>query len=161
MKTRFSLKYFVIYCRKLGDLIKKHTKIQLDIIFIKTCKRKYLIPTFAKANAAIKHGTKKLKINIALAVLETEIQKKHDEKGKIKKQIGDIKFHLKSSLTLTLYNSLLHRINIAVKSRFKAITTRHLNKLSNLRNKRSTCSSNSNHISFIKTLFIMSYYTLT
>ena len=67
-----------------------------------------------------------------------------------------------SSLKLILYYSLLHRINVAVKSRVKAITTRHLNKLTNLRNKRSTYSSNSNHISFIKnTVYNMSFYTLT
>ena len=101
-------------------------------------------------------------MKIARAVMETEIQNKHDQKGKIKKQIRDIKFQLKSSLTLILYNTLLHRVNVAVKSRVKAITTRHLNKLSNLRNKRSTYSSNSNHISFIKnTICNMSAYLLT
>ena len=71
------------------------------------------------------------------------MQNKHNQKKKIKKQIRDIKFQLKSSLTL-------HRINLAVKSRVKAITTRHLNKLTNLRNKRSTYSKNVNHTSFIE-----------
>ena len=57
---------------------------------------------------------------------------------------------------------MLHRINVAVKNRAKAITTRHLNKLSNLRNKRSTYSKNVNHTSFIKsTVYNMSSYTLT
>ena len=57
---------------------------------------------------------------------------------------------------------MLHRINVAVKSRVKAIATTHLNKLSNLRNKRSTYSKNVNHISFIKnTVYNMSSYTLT
>ena len=136
--------------RKLEDLINKHTKIQQGINFIKTCKREDLIPTFAKVNVAIKHGTQKLKMKIARAVRETEMQNKYDQKRKTKKQIRDIEFQLKSTLPLTLYNTLLHRINVAVKSRVKATTTRHLNKLSNLRNKRSTYSSNSNHISFIK-----------
>ena len=39
--------------------------------------------------------------------METEMQNKHDQKRKIKKQIGDIKFQLKSSLTLILYNIYL------------------------------------------------------
>ena len=81
--------------RKLEDLTNKHTKIQLDINFIKTCKREDLIPTFAKVNVAIKHSTQKSKIYIARAVMETEMQNKH-QKRKIKKQIRDIKFQLKS-----------------------------------------------------------------
>ena len=137
--------------RKLEDLTNKHTKIQLDINFIKTCKREDLIPTFAKVNVAIKHSTQKSKIYIARAVMETEMQNKH-QKRKIKKQIRDIKFQLKSLLTLILYNTLLHQMNVAVTSRVNAIMTRHLNKLSNLCNKRSTGSSNSNHTSFIKCL---------
>ena len=95
---------------------------------MKTCNREDLIPTFTKANVAIKHGTQKLKMKIARVVMETEMQSKRYQKRKIKKQIGDIKFQLKSSLTLILYNTFLHRINVAVKSRVKAITTRHLNK---------------------------------
>ena len=43
--------------RNLEDLIKKHTKIQLDIYFIKPCIKENLIPNFAKVNVAIKHGT--------------------------------------------------------------------------------------------------------
>ena len=115
----------------------KHTKIQLDIDFIKICKWEDLIPTFANVNVAIKHGTQKLKMKIVCAVMETEMQNKHDQKRKIKKQIQDFKFQLKSSLTLILYNTLLHRINVAVKSRVKAIMTGHFDKLSNLGNKRS------------------------
>ena len=101
-------------------------------------------------------------MKIARAVMETEIQNKHDQKRKIKKQIGDIKFQLNSTLTLILYNTLLHRRNVAVKCRVKATTNRHLNKLGNLRNKRFTYSSNSNHISFIKnTVSNTSSYPLT
>ena len=46
---------------------------------------------------------------------------------------------------------MLHEMNVAVKSRVNAITTRHLNKLNNLCNKRSTSNSNNNHRSFLKT----------
>ena len=40
--------------------------------------------------------------------METEMQNKHDQKRKIRKQMRDIKFKLKSLLILTLYNTLLH-----------------------------------------------------
>ena len=66
--------------RKLEDLINKHIKIQLDINFIKTCKRKDLIPTFAKENVAIDHGTQKLKMTIVRSAMETEMQIKHYQK---------------------------------------------------------------------------------
>ena len=67
---------------------------------------------------------------------------------------------VKSSLTLILYSTLLHQINIADKSRAKALMPKHLNKLSNSCNKRSTYCSNS--ISFIKsTVNNMSSYTQT
>ena len=148
--------------RKLEDLITKHTKIQFGIKFMKTCKRDELIPTFAKVNVAIKHGTQKLKIKLARVVMETEIQNKHDQKRKIKKQIRDIKINLKSSLALIFYHTLLHQINIAVKSKVKAITTRHTKKLINLRNKQSTYDNRDNHTSFIKnTVYNMSSYTLS
>lgn len=61
--------------RKLEDFPNKHAKIQLDI------------PSFAKVDATIKRGTQKVEAIIARAVMETEIQSKHDQKGKIKKQI--------------------------------------------------------------------------
>ena len=80
---------------------------------------------------------------------------------KDQKQIRDIKINLKSSLTLILYHTLLHQINIAVKSRVKAITTRHTKKLINLRNKQSTYDNRDNHTSFFKnTVYNMSSYTL-
>ena len=117
--------------------------------------------SFAKINVAIKHDAQKLKMEIELSVLETGMQNKHHQKRKIKKQICDIKFQLKASLTVIFYNSLLHRINVAVKSRAKATMTRHLNKLRNLRKKRSTYSKNVSHTFFIKnTLFKMSSCTL-
>ena len=41
--------------------ISKHRKIQLDISFIKQCKKENIIPTFAKVNVAIRNGTYKRK----------------------------------------------------------------------------------------------------
>ena len=55
-----------------------------------------LIPTFAEVNVVIKLGTQKLKTKIAHSVMEIEMQNKHDQPRKIKKQIWDVKFQLKS-----------------------------------------------------------------
>ena len=60
--------------RKLEVLINKHTKIQLVINFMKTCKMEDLMPTFANVNVLIKHGLIKLKVKIAGALMEAEIK---------------------------------------------------------------------------------------
>ena len=94
--------------------------------------------------------------------MEIERQHKHVQKREIKKQIRDIKFQLKTSLTSILYNTLLHRINVAATIRVKPKATRYLNSSSNLRNNRSIYNSNSNHISYLKnTVCNMLSYPLT
>ena len=50
------------------------------------------------------------------------MQNKHHEKKKQKKEIVDISNHLKGVKDLFLYNSLVHKIELAVKSRFKSIS---------------------------------------
>ena len=55
--------------------------------FIKLCKKEQLIPTFAKVNVSIRNGTCKLKRKIAHLVMETELQNKHREKRKLRKDI--------------------------------------------------------------------------
>ena len=84
----------------------------------------------------MKHATQKLKAKIALAVMETEMQSKYDQKKRTTKQIWDIKLHLKPSLALILYNTLLHQMNVSYKSIFQIMAHRHLNKLNNFLNKR-------------------------
>ena len=69
----------------LEDKITKHRKVKLDIIFIKQCKKENIIPTFAKVNVSIKHGIYELKKKIANIVMETEIQNKHLERQKLRK----------------------------------------------------------------------------
>ena len=46
--------------KTLEDKVTKHLKVKLDIIFIEQCKKENTIPTFAKVNVSIKHGTYKL-----------------------------------------------------------------------------------------------------
>ena len=74
---------------------------------------------------AIRHGTYKLKKKIAQTVMVTELQNKHHERRKLKKDIIKTTSKLKSSISFTMYSTLLHQINIAVKSKSRAITFRH------------------------------------
>ena len=88
-----------------------------DIVFIKLCKKEQLIPIFAKVNVSIRNGTYNLKRKIARLVMETELQNKHREKRKLRKDIRSINMLLSTSLSVIVYNALLHQINIAVKYR--------------------------------------------
>ena len=74
----------------IRDFEKKKTKFEnfvSDIAFIKLCKKEQLITTFAKVNVSIQNGTYKLKRKIASLVMETELQNKHREKRKLRKDI--------------------------------------------------------------------------
>ena len=53
-------------------------------------------------NVPTKDGTQKLKLKISSAVMETEMENKHEQKRKITQQIRDIKIQFKSSLALIL-----------------------------------------------------------
>ena len=117
---------------------KKFEKSVAEIAFTKLCKKEQLIPTFAKVNVSIRNGIYKLKRKIARLVMETELQNKHREKCKLRKDIGGINVLLSTSLSVIVYNALLHQINIAVKSRIKVIKLRHGRKLHNLKLKQET-----------------------
>ena len=93
---------------------------------------------FAKVNVSIRNGTCKLKRKIAHLVMVTELQNKHREKRKLRKDIWSINVLLSTSLSVIVYNALLHQINIAVKSRIKVIKLRHGRKLHNLKLKQET-----------------------
>ena len=62
-------------------------RLTADITFIKLCKVEEIVPTFAKVNLSIKSGSRKLKLRIARLVMESEIQSKHLEKKKLKKEL--------------------------------------------------------------------------
>ena len=71
-------------------------------------------------------------------MIETELQNKHREKRKLRKDIRSLNILLSTSLSVIVYNALLHQINIAVKSRIKVIKLRHGKKLHNLKLKQGT-----------------------
>ena len=65
-------------------------KLKADIIYIKSCKKEELIPTFAKVNSAIKSGGFKIKKKIEKLVMEAEIQDKQSHLRKIRKRYSII-----------------------------------------------------------------------
>ena len=75
---------------------KKFEKSVAEIAFTKLCKKEQLIPTFAKVNVSIRNG--KLKRKIAHLVMETELQNKHREKRKLRKDIRSINVLLSTSI---------------------------------------------------------------
>ena len=63
--------------------------------------------------------------------MEAEIQNKHSEKRKLKKETRKIRTTLKRGLNLIILNTVFHQLNVALKSKFKVVTSRHEKKLSN------------------------------
>ena len=90
-----------------------------DIKYIKTCKKKHLIPTFAKINVSIKNTTHNPRWKILLLVTNAELENKHLEKRKFKNEIKKICKELKWNLSLLVLNTVLLQICVAVKNQLK------------------------------------------
>ena len=104
-------------------------KLNTDIMLLKSCKKENLIPTFAKVNYSIRSGCYKLKQKI---VMNTELQNKHSQIWKFKKETKKICTELKHTVSLLILNTCFHQINTAMKSKLKKITQRNETKLINL-----------------------------
>ena len=76
--------------RHYEKLKAKMTKLKMVIIYINSCKKEDLIPTFAKINLSIKSGSYKLKRKVAKLVMDTELEVKHYQIRKIQKEIRSI-----------------------------------------------------------------------
>ena len=126
-------KDIVTVVKSFEDLKIKYEKVLLDVKFIKTCKQGNLLPKFAKVRLSIKNANNKLKQRIGRIIVEDELQRKHHEKEKLKKDIKPLSIQLKSCLNVLVYSVLLHKINIAFRSRSNAVSKRHDKKLFNLR----------------------------
>ena len=81
--------------RSLEKLETKFTKVSTDIRYIRTCEKEQLIPTFARVNISLKDVSFKLRKKIATIIIEAEIQNKHSEKRKLRKEIRKIRTTLK------------------------------------------------------------------
>ena len=64
--------------------------------------------------------------------MPSEMESKYHEKKNFKKDIVLISNQLKISLSVFLYNAFFHQVNIAVRSRYKVISTRNQKKNKNL-----------------------------
>ena len=80
----------------------------------------------------------------------TELQNKRHERRKLKKGIIKTTLKLKSSLSFIMYYTLLHQMNIAVKSKFRAITFHHKKKLLNLRKKQKQHQQHDTLLLYVK-----------
>ena len=143
-----------------GKITKKFIKVSADIRYIKTCKKEQLIPTFARVNVSLKDVSFKLRKKIDTLIMETEIQNKHLERRKLRKQIRKIRTTLKRGLNLIILNTVFHQLNLALKSKFKAVTSRHQKKLSNLRKKQKTKTMESKNHHIKNTVQNFSLYKL-
>ena len=101
------------------------TKLITDIVCIKSCKKEDLIPTFAKVNLANKIAGYKLKKKVVKPVMVTELQDKHYQILKIRKELRTIAISLKSLLGLILLNAVIHQVEVLILSRLTAIKKRY------------------------------------
>ena len=123
------------------------------LLEFKTCKKEDLIPTFANTRLSVKHGSGKLKKRIDRIIMESEMQVKHQEKKKLKQEIKALSTQLKIALPTLVHTTLLHRSNLAVKSRIKSIAKHYEKKISKFRKRqqksdiksRSQVSKNAMH----------------
>ena len=123
--------------RSFQQLKTKYMKTVADIKFIKLCKTANIIPTFAYENLSIQCGSYNLKKCIARLIMENQLQCKHQEKENAQKELLQLDKKVRLSLNIVIYHTLLHKINIAVKSRLKAISKRHAKKLKLFNNRQN------------------------
>ena len=68
------------HTRSLEDNKSRLMKIEVDISFIKACKTKQLILTFAKVKFSINNVNRKLQYKMVKLVMEAELKDKHNSK---------------------------------------------------------------------------------
>ena len=119
----------VTIVQSFEQLNTKYMKTVTDMKFIKSCETSNVIPAFVNINLSTQYGSYKLKKQIAKIIMENELQCKHQEKEKLKKEILQLHRKLGLCLNMVIYHTLLHQINIAVTSTLKAISKRNPEKL--------------------------------
>ena len=147
--------------RILERLEGKLCKINKDIKFIQLCKTEHLISTFAKVKLAIKSRNAKLQQKLARIIMETEMQQKHLEKRKIRREIVKLSLVFKDSLGLILFNVIMYRLDRSLKLKSNVVSERHIKKLSKLRNQTNSASVENSAIFTRQTVHNFSSYHLT
>ena len=67
---------------------------------MKSCKTEHILPKFVKFRLSNKYVNIKLNQRIGRVIMENELERKYQEKRKLRKEIISISMQLKSSLTL-------------------------------------------------------------
>ena len=88
------------------------------------------MPILANVKLVTKSGNKKLNLRLSRIIMEAELQQKHREKRKVKKEIRSLDISFRTSLDVIFYNCIVHQINIATKSKFKVVSKRRVKKVS-------------------------------
>ena len=151
-------RYTLKITRKLEQYHYKIAKINLDIIYIKTCKKENLIPTFAKSKLAIKTNFK-TKLRIARIIMETELQNKHYIKKNLKRNLLLAIDKIKGTFSCVLFIALIHKIRKIVNIKLSKVLKRHKKKLMVLRSKYG--EKNNSKLQLQNTISNYSSYTLT
>ena len=73
--------------------------------------------------------------------MDTELQDKHYQLRKIQKEMRSIVISLKWLLGLLLFNTVIHQVEVTMRSRLAAIKKRHEKKLFNLRQQNVNVSN--------------------
>ena len=130
-----------------------------DIKSIKICKRGGLIPTFANVRLSIKQQNLKLKRCVSRIFMENELQTKHREKHNLKKDIKAISYQLRRLLPALVYATVLHQVNLAIRSEVKSIVKRHEPKVIKFR--RQYTQLDASHLKVNKHIHNFSLYVLS
>ena len=77
------------------------------IKFIKSCKKKRIIPTFARISNDVVTKIKKLEDKICVLVMNAELERKHREKRDLLQQIDTLKKIVYADLSTTLKLALM------------------------------------------------------
>ena len=88
--------------RNLEMLKLKYIRITNGIKFIKSCKKKRIIPTFARISNDVVTKIKKLEDKICVLVMNAELERKHREKRDLLQQIDTLKKIVYADLSTTL-----------------------------------------------------------
>ena len=123
--------------RQHQALRSKILKTAADIIFIKTCKRENLTPTFSRIKLSI-HNSWKLKKKISNLVMDAELNNLHNKRRKTLKQLKKVNSTLRRTLGTIYFCTLIYLTSFIIKRQRVAINKRHAKKLSKLRNLKPT-----------------------
>ena len=134
--------------RSFENIDTKYVRTILDMKLLKQCKKELLIPTFINVRLSTKGYNIKLKHCIVRIIIEDKLQYRHQHRKKLRNEIKNLSIELKLSLSTVLYCVLLHKINIATKSRSIAISHSHKHKRKNLNLQHKQKKSYNSNISY-------------